>query len=303
MDRLCRSRWSMPLGASRHGWAVSREWCSPYCHGPSRQSRHRCEVRMMTPNTNLQAPGRSIALLGGTPAFGESLHVGRPNIGDRGRFLALVAEMLDRRWLTNDGPLGKEFERRIADLVGVKHCIAMRNAPIALEIAIRALDLRGEVIVPSYTFVATAHALQWQEITPVFADIDPRTHNIDPAAIERLITPRTTGIIGVHVWGRPCDTAAIEAIANRRGQPAELRGVSGRAERPSRCIRRRVRPGRAQQLPVCRRGGRPRGGLPDPRRAGRGPARGQCAGPEVLLARLPPDGAVSLAAAERRAPA
>jgi dTDP-4-amino-4,6-dideoxygalactose transaminase len=73
------------------------------------------------------------------------------------------------------------------------------------------------VIVPSYTFIATAHALQWQEITPVFCDMDPATHNIDPAKIERLITPRTTGIIGVHVWGRGCETETIETIASRRG--------------------------------------------------------------------------------------
>ena len=125
--------------------------------------------------------------------------------------------MLDRRWFSNDGPFVKEFERRIGDLIGVKHCVAMCNATIALEIAIRALELRGEVIVPSYTFVATAHSLQWQEITPVFCDMDPGTYNIDPAKIESLVTPRTTGIIGVHVWGRPCDTEAIEALAKRRG--------------------------------------------------------------------------------------
>jgi len=129
--------------------------------------------------------------------------------------LRRVNDIFDRRWFTNDGPLVKEFEARIQELVGVKHCVAMCNATIALEIAIRALELRGEVIVPAYTFVATAHALQWQEITPVFADMDPATHNISPEAIERLITPRTTGIIGVHVWGRPCDTAAIEAIADK----------------------------------------------------------------------------------------
>jgi dTDP-4-amino-4,6-dideoxygalactose transaminase len=91
----------------------------------------------------------------------------------------------------------------------------MCNATVALEIAIRALDLKGEVIVPSYTFVATAHALQWQEITPVFADMDPRTHNLNPAAMECLITPRTTGIMGVHVWGRACDTEAIQAIGRK----------------------------------------------------------------------------------------
>jgi len=111
----------------------------------------------------------------------------------------------------------QEFEKKIAEFVGVKYCVAMCNATIALEIAIRALDLKGEVIVPSYTFIATAHALQWQEITPVFADMDPKTYNINPAGIERLVTPRTTGIIGVHVWGRPCDTEAVEAIEERHG--------------------------------------------------------------------------------------
>lgn len=125
--------------------------------------------------------------------------------------------ILDRRWLTNDGPMVREFERRIAEYVGVKHCLAMCNATVALEIAVRALGLRGEVIIPSFTFVATAHALQWQEITPVFADIDPRTHCIDPAAVERMITPRTSGIIGVHLWGHTCDVDGLAALADRRG--------------------------------------------------------------------------------------
>jgi dTDP-4-amino-4,6-dideoxygalactose transaminase len=146
----------------------------------------------------------------------NKLYVGRPNIGDRDRFLERVNGILDRRWLSNDGPLLKEFEEKVAGFLGVKNVVAMCNATAALEIACRALDLKGEVIVPSYTFVATAHALQWQEITPVFCDMDPATHNIDPAKIERLITPRTTGIIGVHVWGRGCDTEAIEEIAARR---------------------------------------------------------------------------------------
>ena len=165
----------------------------------------------------LTLPPRRLALCGGTPAFREPLHVGRPNIGDRARFLAPVEGMFDRGWLTNDGPLVRKFEQRVAEVAGVRHCVAMCNATVALEIAIRALDLKGEVILPSYTFVATAHALQGQEITPVFADMDPDTYNIDPAAIERLITPRTTGIIGVHVFGRACDTAALQEIATRRG--------------------------------------------------------------------------------------
>lgn len=156
-----------------------------------------------------------LALFGGQPAFADALHVGRPNIGNRQEFATRVADILDRRWLTNGGQYVQELEQRIAEFVGVKHCIAMCNATVALEIAIRALGLTGEVIVPSFTFIATAHALQWQQIVPVFCDIDPATHNIDPRRVEELITPCTTGIIGVHLWGRACDTEALSEVAQR----------------------------------------------------------------------------------------
>jgi dTDP-4-amino-4,6-dideoxygalactose transaminase len=159
----------------------------------------------------------SLAILSGYPAFPEKLHVGRPNIGDRAALLARINDMLDRRWLTNNGPFVQEFEQRVADFMGVKHCIAICNATVALEIATRALGLKGEVIIPSFTFVATAHALQWQEITPVFCDVDPATHNLDPSKVEAMITPRTTGIIGVHIWGRPCAIETLSEIAHRRG--------------------------------------------------------------------------------------
>ena len=157
-----------------------------------------------------------LVVFGGEPTFSEKLHVGRPNIGDRERLLGRINEMLDRKWLTNNGPFVQEFERKIAGLVGVKHCIAMCNATVALEIAIRALELHGEVLIPSFTFIATAHALQRQEITPVFCDVDPATHNLNPVKVEAMITPRTTGIIGVHVWGRPCAIEALGEIAERR---------------------------------------------------------------------------------------
>jgi dTDP-4-amino-4,6-dideoxygalactose transaminase len=157
-----------------------------------------------------------LAFLGGKPAFQNALHVGRPNIGNRQKFEERVSDILDRRWLTNGGRYVQEFERQLERLLGVKHCIAMCNATIALEIAIRALGMKGEVIVPSFTFIATAHALQWQEITPVFCDIDPQTHNLDPQQVERMITPRTSGIIGVHVWGRACNIEALNEIAQRR---------------------------------------------------------------------------------------
>lgn len=160
---------------------------------------------------------RDLAINGAPPAFAEPLHVGRPNIGDKQKFLEQVGAMLDRGWLTNNGPLVQELERRIAEYLGVRHCVAMCNGTIALEITIRALGLTGEVIVPSYTFIATAHALYWQGITPVFADIDPQTHNLDPDAVRRMITPRTSGIIGVHLWGRAAPVEALQAIADEHG--------------------------------------------------------------------------------------
>ena len=179
-----------------------------------------------------------------SPAFDRPLHVGGPNIGDRDRFLGRVGEILDRRWMTNDGPMVREFEQQVAQRMGVAHCIAMCNGTVALEIAVRAVGMHEEVIVPSYTFVATAHALQWQGITPVFADIDPDTHQLDVGAVERMITPRTTGIIAVHLWGRSAPVAELQELADRRGLvlivdaahafdcafDGRLVGSSGRAE-------------------------------------------------------------------------
>lgn len=156
-----------------------------------------------------------LAIFSGVPAFAEKLYVGRPNIGDRDQLFRLIGDALDRRWLTNAGPLVREFEERLADFLGVKHCVTICNATIALEIAIRALELTGEVIVPSFTFIATAHSLQWLGIKPVFCDVDPATHNIDPAQIEKLITPRTTGILAVHLWGRPCAVESLSEIAQK----------------------------------------------------------------------------------------
>jgi dTDP-4-amino-4,6-dideoxygalactose transaminase len=156
-----------------------------------------------------------LAVFGGQPLFPEALHVGRPNIGNRANFAARMSDILDRKWLTNGGKYVQELEQRLAEFVGVKHCIAMCNATVALEIAIRALGLTGEVIVPSFTFIATAHALQWQQVVPVFCEIDPATHNLDPRRVEELITAQTSGIIGVHVWGRACDIEALNEIAER----------------------------------------------------------------------------------------
>jgi dTDP-4-amino-4,6-dideoxygalactose transaminase len=157
----------------------------------------------------------TLAVFGGSSTFREPLHVGRPNIGDRTRLQERIDQVLDSRWLTNDGPFVDEFEARIAAALAVDHCIVTCNATVALEILIRALRLTGEVILPSFTFIATAHAVSWLGLTPVFCDIDPATHTLDPSRVEELITPRTSAIIAVHLWGRGCAVAELGEIADR----------------------------------------------------------------------------------------
>jgi dTDP-4-amino-4,6-dideoxygalactose transaminase len=159
----------------------------------------------------------SLAVFGNKPAFAEPLHVGRPNLPDKQAILDRIAGALDRHWLTNGGPLVAEFERRIAQQLDVRHCVAIANGTIALELAIRALGLTGEVILPAYTFIATAHALSWQQVSPVFGDVDRVTHTIDAYEIDRLITPRTTAILGVHLWGRGCNVEELSELAAEKG--------------------------------------------------------------------------------------
>lgn len=161
--------------------------------------------------------GRKLAIFTGRPLFDEPLHVGRPNLPDRKTFDGFVDWMFENRWFTNSGPLVKLFQARLQEKLRVRHCIPMCNGTIALELAYRAVGLKGEVIVPSFTFIATAHALQWQEITPVFCDMKAEDCTIDPEHAETLITARTSGIVGVHTYGNPCDHAALDAMAGKHG--------------------------------------------------------------------------------------
>ncbi len=160
-----------------------------------------------------------LAVLGGDAAFREPLHVGRPNIGDRAALFERIEGALDRRILSNRGPLVEEFERRIASIASVRHAVAVVNATTGLEIAARALGLAGEVVVPSFTFVGTVHALDWMGLTPVFGDISPGSPTLDPDGVERLIGPRTSAILGVHLWGHACDVDRLGAIAAAHGIP------------------------------------------------------------------------------------
>ncbi|MGI9284008.1 MAG: aminotransferase class I/II-fold pyridoxal phosphate-dependent enzyme [Pseudomonadales bacterium] len=168
-------------------------------------------TRRIVPNSSSE----KLVLFGGAPAFTETLHVGRPNIPNRKRFMQRMEAVLDSYRLTNFGPQVVELEQQVAEIAGTRHCVATSNATTGLELAIRALGMEGEVIVPSFTFIAGPAALSWQGIQPVFCDIDPQTHCLDPARVEAAITPQTTGILAVHLWGNLCDVEALQEIADR----------------------------------------------------------------------------------------
>jgi dTDP-4-amino-4,6-dideoxyglucose len=158
------------------------------------------------------------------PMFQQVVHVGRPNIGDRAVLAKRIDEALDRRWLTNGGPLLREFEERVAQIAGTEHCVATSNATNGLQIAAMALGLRpgDQIIIPSFTWVATAHAMDWIGLVPVFCDVDEATGSADPQHVELLMGPRTKAILGVHVFGHPCLVEPLAKVAQRHAVPLLL---------------------------------------------------------------------------------
>lgn len=142
------------------------------------------------------------------------IYVTQPYLPPLEDFIPYLQQIWDRKILTNGGPFHQQLEQALCDYLGVKHLALFSNGTIALVTALQALRITGEVITTPYSFVATAHSLLWNGIKPVFVDIDPNTLNLDPANIEAAITPQTTAIMPVHVYGHPCDTAAIQKIAD-----------------------------------------------------------------------------------------
>ncbi len=130
-------------------------------------------------------------------------------------YVSYLKGVWDSRWVTNHGKLAQEFESRIKALTGVKHAMFVTNGTIALQLAIRALELNGEIITTPFTFAATTTSILWEKCKPVFVDIDPTTFAIDAKKIERAITKNTKAILAVHVYGYPCDVVAIEKIAKK----------------------------------------------------------------------------------------
>lgn len=158
------------------------------------------------------------------PMFNQPVHVGRPNVGDRAVLAQRIDGALDRRWLTNSGPLLQEFEDRVAQIAGTAYCVATCNATNGLQIAAQATGLKpgDEVIIPSFTWVATAHAMDWIGLVPVFCEVDEVTGSADPQHVELLIGPRTKAILGVHVFGHPCQIEPLAKVAQRHGIPLLL---------------------------------------------------------------------------------
>jgi dTDP-4-amino-4,6-dideoxygalactose transaminase len=152
---------------------------------------------------------------GATVAF-DRIPLIRPSVPDPERVGARIAGILAGGVLTN-GPTVREFERRAAEYLGVRHAIAVSSCTAGLMLVFRAAELSGDVIVPSFTFAATAHAVAWNGLRPVFADVDPETLTLSPHAAMRAITVRTSAILATHIYGTPCDTEALEEAARSHG--------------------------------------------------------------------------------------
>lgn len=140
-----------------------------------------------------------------------------PLLPDLDEFHGLLKEIWDSKWITNNGSFHKKLEAALCEYLKVPYVSLFTNGTLPLLTALQALRITGEVITTPYSFVATTHALWWNGIKPVFVDIDPRTGNLDPNKIEAAITPKTTAILPVHVYGKPCDVDAIQGIADKYG--------------------------------------------------------------------------------------
>lgn len=141
------------------------------------------------------------------------INVTKPFLPDMEEYFQHLRGIWERNWLTNNGPLVNDLEIRLKEYLGARHLLFTGNGTIAIQMAIKALDLKGEIITTPFSFVATTSSIVWEGCEPVFADIDKDTFNIDPAQIEKAITGKTCAILATHVFGNPCDIDAIEKIA------------------------------------------------------------------------------------------
>ncbi|MGK5015846.1 aminotransferase class I/II-fold pyridoxal phosphate-dependent enzyme [Janthinobacterium sp. HLS12-2] len=159
----------------------------------------------------------AFALFGAAPAFESPLPVGQLYFPSWERYESAFRDIFERQYYTNQGPLTAQLEARLQDFLGVRHVICVSNATIGLMMAAEAMQLRGKVILPAFTFVASAQSLSWTGLEPVFCDADASTGQIDLAQIEALIDDEVSAIMGVNLWGGACDPLALEALAHKHG--------------------------------------------------------------------------------------
>lgn len=145
----------------------------------------------------------------------KSIYVTMPSLAPLDEYVEILKGVWERGILTHNGPLVQQFEKEISNKLGLSDFVAVSNGTIAIQMAIKALELKGEIITTPFTWIATVSAIKWEGCTPVFCDINPDTLNIDPSKIEALITEKTVAIMPVHVFGNPCDVDAIDAIAKK----------------------------------------------------------------------------------------
>lgn len=168
---------------------------------------------------NVKQSAQDFAILGGRPVLDLPLHVGQLYFPSWDRYEAAMRGIFDRQYYTNQGPLTQEFEVRLAGFFQVKHAICVTNAMLGLIMAVKALGLQGRVIVPAFSFIASAQSLTWAGIEPVFCDVDPSTYQMSLAHVEKLLEREKgiSAILGVNLWGGSCNPKALEAIAARFG--------------------------------------------------------------------------------------
>lgn len=147
------------------------------------------------------------------------INVTKPFLPPKEEYDKYLQGIWQRNWVTNHGPLANELELRLKEFLGAPHLLFLNNGTIALQIAIKALELKGEIITTPFSYVATTSSIVWEGCKPVFVDIDKDSFNIDPAKIEAAITPNTSAILATHVFGNPCDLAAIDVLAKKHGLP------------------------------------------------------------------------------------
>lgn len=159
----------------------------------------------------------TLAVLGGKASFEKPINVGQLYFPEWQRYEDAMRGIFDRRYYNNNGPLLAEFEQKLARFYGVKHAICVHNATFGLMMLLEAMGLKGKVIVPAFTFVASVQAVAWANLIPVFCDVDPLTHQLDLIKVRELIDDEVSAVMGVNLWGGACQPVALESLCKERG--------------------------------------------------------------------------------------